>query len=103
HGRDIEDCRILAAMRMLGAVVEVQGAHLVAAERTARDHALDSLLDNALGEPALEDLSCRDLLEAAGIAGVLVIELLLELAAGKADFVGIDDDDMIAAIDVRSV
>ena len=64
-------------MRMLGAVVEVQGAHLVAAERAARDHALDGFFEHALGETTLEDLAGGDLLEAARIAGVLVIDLLL--------------------------
>ena len=51
----------LAAVRMLGAVVEVQGAHLVAAERAARDHALDGLFKDALGEAAFEDLARRSL------------------------------------------
>src|SRR5207237_256707 len=47
HRRDVEDLRILAAVRVLGAVVEVQRTHLIAAQRTARDHALDSLLKHA--------------------------------------------------------
>jgi hypothetical protein len=34
---------------------------------------------------------------------VLVIFLLLELAAREADLVGVDDDDMVAAIDMRRV
>src|SRR6185436_7996702 len=56
HRRDVEHFGVLAAVRMLGAVVEVQGAHLVAAKRTARDHALDCLLQDSLREAALENL-----------------------------------------------
>jgi hypothetical protein len=45
---------------------------------------------------------CRGhFLQAAGIAGVLVIDLVLQLAAGEAHLVRVDDDDMVAAIDVR--
>jgi hypothetical protein len=42
---------------MLGAGIEVKGAHLVAAERTARDHALDAFLKHTLGEAALQHLA----------------------------------------------
>src|SRR4051794_7465872 len=103
HRPDVEGLGILAAVRMLGAVVEMQSAHLVAAERAARDHALDRLLKHALGEAALEHLAGGDLLDPARIAGVLVIDLLLELAACEADLAGVDDHDMVAAIDVRRV
>jgi hypothetical protein len=93
--------RVLAGVRMLRAVVEVKRAHLVAAERAARDHALHRLLEHTLGETALEHLARSRLLQPAGVAGVLVIDLLVELAAGEADLVGVDHDDMVAAIDVR--
>ena len=36
-----------------------------------------------------------------GVAGVLVIDFLVELAAGELHLAGVDDDDMVAAIDVR--
>src|SRR4029453_4562923 len=101
HRRDVEQFGVLAAVRMLGAVVEVQGAHLVAAERTTRDHALHGLFQHALGEAALKHLARRHFLQAAGIAGVLVIKLVLQLAAGEAHLVGVDDDNIVAAIDVR--
>src|SRR4029078_4283948 len=91
HGRDIEDLRVLAAVRMLGAVVEMQSAHLIAAKRAARDHALNRLLKNALRETALEHLAGGDFLEAARIARVLVIDLLGELAGGERYLVGIAD------------
>ena len=68
--RDVERFGILAAVRMLGAVVEVKGAHLVAAQRPARDHPLDGLLEHPLREAALEHLAGGDALDSAGIAGV---------------------------------
>src|SRR6476469_5733702 len=79
HRRDVERLRVLAAVRMLGAVVEVKRAHLVAAERPARDHALNRFLKHALGEAALEHLARGDLLDAAGVTGVLVVDFLVEL------------------------
>ena len=64
-------------MRMLGARIDVQRTHLVAAKRTARDHAFDGFLKNALREAALELLARSDLLDASGIARVLVVDLLV--------------------------
>ena len=83
--------------------IDAQIAHLHAAERPARDHALDGLLDHALGETALEDLLRGALLDVADIAGVLVIDLLLALAAGQHRMRGVDDDDVVAAIDMGRV
>src|SRR4029079_8215690 len=73
HRRDVESFRALATVRMLGAGIEVKRAHLVAAQGTARDHALDRFFEHALGEAALEDLGRGRGLDAAGIAGVAVI------------------------------
>src|SRR4051794_26778844 len=103
HRRDVEDLRVLAAVRVLGAVVEMQSAHLVAPKRAARDHALHGLFQNALREAALEHFAGGHFLEPAWVARVLVIELLLQLAAGEADLVGVDHHYMVAAIDVRRV
>src|SRR4051794_35674563 len=101
HRRDVERLRVLAAVRMLGAVVEMKRAHLVAAERPARNHAFDRFLKHALGEAALEHLARGDLFNAAGETGVLVIDFVIELAAGEADLAGVDDDHMVAAVDMR--
>src|SRR4029453_2104569 len=72
-------------------------------ERTARDHALDRLLHHALGKTALEDLLGGTLLDAADEAGVLVVHLLVALATGEHDMRGVDDDDVVAAIDMRRI
>src|ERR1700752_5520155 len=90
-------------MRMLGAGIDAQIAHLDAAERTARDHALDRLFHYALGETALEDLFGGALLDAADEAGVLVVHLVVALLAGEHDMRGVDDDDVVTAIDMRCV
>ena len=83
--------------------IDAQVAELRAAERPTRQHALHGLLDDALGELALEDRAGRALLDAADEAGVVVIDLLLALAAGQHDLVGVDDDDIVAVVDVRGV
>ena len=86
---------------MLGAGIEMQSLHLLAAKRAARNHALHGLFQDALGKAAIQHLVGCHGLDPAGIAGVLVIGLLLQLVAGQADLVGIDDHDMVTAIDMR--
>ena len=43
------------------------------------------------------------LLQAAGVTGVGTVVLLLQLLAGEDGVLGVDDDDVIAAVNVRSV
>ena len=86
---------------MRGAGIDAQVRHLAAAQRTARDHALNGLFKHALGEAAIQHLGGGHFLDAAGVASVLVIGLLLQLVARQLDLAGVDHDDMIAAIDVR--
>src|SRR5690349_7976187 len=88
---------------MLGTLVDAQIAELLPAERAARQHALYRLLDHALREAALENGLGAALLNAADEVGVVVIDLLLALAAGEHHLVGIDDDDVVAVIDMRRV
>src|SRR4051794_16509958 len=88
-------------MRMLRTGVDAEAAHLLTAERAAGDHALDRLLDDALGEAAAQARAQALALDAARKAGVPVEDLLLVLAAGQADLLGVDDDDVVTAIDVR--
>src|SRR5947209_19632179 len=88
-------------MRMVRALVDPQVAELLPSEWPARQHALHRLLDDPLGELALEDHLGRTLLDAAGIAGVVVVDLLLALAAGEDYLLGVDDDDVVAIVDMR--
>ena len=66
---------------MLRTGIDTQISKLHATERPARDHALDRLLHDALGETPLENLPRSPFLDVTDIAGVLVIDLLLTLAA----------------------
>src|SRR5205823_5570626 len=97
HRSDVERHGALRGMRMLRALVDPQIAELDAAERSARQHALDRLLDDPLGKASFEDELGGALLDAADVACVVAIDLLLHLAAGQHHLLGIDDDDVVAA------
>src|SRR5437899_1659915 len=87
---------------MFGACIDAEILHLAAAKRAARYHALDGLLDDALGEAALEQLARGALLDAAGVASVPVVDLVGVLLASEHHLVGVDDDDVVAIVDMRS-
>ncbi|SIT52809.1 hypothetical protein BQ8794_10179 [Mesorhizobium prunaredense] len=97
----VERDGLLGDMRMFRACIDAEILHLATAERTTRDHAFDGLLDDTLGETALEQLARGALLDAARVAGVPVIDLVGEFLAGKHHLVGIDDDDVVAIVDMR--
>src|SRR5262245_59924813 len=88
---------------MLVTLVDLEGAHPLALQGAALQHALDRQLDSALGELAVENLARGGLLDAARVAGVAVVDLVRRLIAGEDDLLGIDDDDVVAAVDVRGV
>src|SRR4051812_22517992 len=88
---------------MIGTRIHLQVLHLPAAEGATRNHALDRLLEQALRVRRAEDLAPGPLLDAAGMAGVPVELLFLGLVAGQLHLAGIDDDDVVAVIDVRGV
>src|SRR5271156_1209526 len=98
--RDVEHGRRLRCVRVVRTFIDAQVAELLLAQRPARKHALDRLLDDALGELALEDRLGRPFLDAADIAAVAVIDLLVELAAGEHHLVRVDDDHVVAIVDV---
>src|ERR1700722_7364594 len=93
HLGDVERFRLLGFVRMLGSRIDAQITELNAAERPARDHALNGLLHHALGETALEDRLGGTLLDATDEAGVVVIDLVVALASGQHSMRRIDDDD----------
>src|SRR5450756_2252394 len=103
HRSDIERLGLLGLVRMLGAGVNPQIAELHAPERPARNQALDRLLDHALGKTALEDRPRGAFLYAADEAGAVVIDLVLTLAPGEHDMRRVDDDDVVAAIDMGRI
>ena len=94
--------RHLRGVRVVGTRVDLQlaphrFAHLRLGEHAAHgffDHAdrvlLAKILGALLAQPAFE-------------AAVIPVQLLFFLAAGEPDLRGVDDDDVIAGIDVRRV
>src|SRR4051812_44463129 len=88
HGGEIGHLRLLGAVRRLGTAVDAEIAHLLAAEGAAGEHALDGLLDHALGELALEDLAGGAVLDAAREAGMPVVALVGPLVAGQLHLLG---------------
>ncbi len=94
--------RLLRVVRMLGTLINLElGGHL-AAQLALRKHALDGLLEDRFGA-AGEQLGVALFTQAAGEAGVTAIQLLRTLHAGEVDLFGIDDDDVVAHIDVGGV
>src|SRR5207247_8390201 len=92
----------LRAMRMLGAGVDLQLRDLLPGEPVLREHALDGTPQDLLRAP-VELLAQRAAAQPAGIAGVPVVALLVELVAGDPDPFGVDDDDEVAAVDMLRV
>src|SRR3954462_15373988 len=103
EGADVEGLGLLGGVRVHGALVYAQAAEDLTEQGPARQHALDRLLDDALRETAVEDRLRRALLDSARIAGVAVVDLLLALAAREHHLFGVDDDDVVAAVDVGCV
>src|SRR5947207_5485759 len=88
-------------MLVLGARVHSEIGQLPTAERSAWEHALNRLLDYPLGIFSLHYLAGGAVFDAADIASVPVVDLVLELVARQQDLCRVDDDDVIAAIHMR--
>src|SRR3546814_1689512 len=99
---DIERRRLQRGMRMYATDVDLQLAELCVDQRARRQNALDGLLEHAIGM-GLQNLFERGRTDAARILGMPVVNLVLELVAGRLHLLGIDDDDVIARVDVRGV
>jgi hypothetical protein len=85
---------------VLCASVNLKITELCTAKRTARKHSLDCELDHVLRVP-ITKLSRGRALKATDIAGVAVVHLVVPLLTSERDFVSVDDDHVIAVIDVR--
>ena len=99
---DLEHFGVLRLVRMLRAGVDLELAELGAPELVVGEHAAHGVADDLLGAASLE-LGVRLALDAAGIARVVVVHLLLGLVAGHDDLLGVDDDDEVAGVDVGRV
>ena len=101
--RDGELFGVLRGVGVLATLVDLEIAHELALQWAALQHALDRLLQHALGEFALHDLARRLLFDTAGVTGVAVVDLVCVLVARENNLLGVDDDDVVAAVDVRGV
>src|ERR1700722_9898517 len=85
-GTDIQRRRLLRLMGMLGSGIDPQVGQLLTAQRTARQHALDSLFDHPLRMLASQDRALRQALDPARMTGVPIENAGLRLVAGQPDF-----------------
>src|ERR1700753_1423150 len=93
---------LLREGRMVFALVDLElGGHL-AAELGFGQHTFDGLLDDGFGATG-EEFDEGLFAEATGETGVAAIELLVRLEAGQHDLFGVDDNDVIAHVDVWGV
>lgn len=84
---------------MLGTLVAVQTGQSLSTDGVGRDHALDSVGHSQVAVLS-HQLAVLDLLQAANVLAVGDVELLLSLLAGQNCLVAVDDNDVIAAIDI---
>ena len=78
----------------------MQAGQSGAADGVLRQHALDGQLHGELGTLG-HDLVVLDFLEVANPTGVMVVGLLLQLLAGQDGLVNVDNDDIVAAVNIR--
>src|SRR5690606_2488259 len=101
HRSNIQLGRVLRFMGMLGAGIDAEILELHAGQRAARHHAANGVFKHALGETAFQDLTRGAVLDPAGMAGVPIEFVLIQLAAGELHLVGIDDNNIVAHVHMR--
>ena len=87
---------------MLGTGIHMQVAVEGSTQTVFRKHAADGVFKYALGVFG-ENLLRGGLALAAGISGIALVDLVGHLLAGEDNLLGIDDDDIVAAIHMRGV
>lgn len=87
---------------MLGAAVNFELFVHVGSQGVLGQHAFDSHFDNPFGVAFKHRFKGNDLL-AAGVTAVTLIFLGVSFVAREPDFVGIDDDDKVAGVNVRGI
>ena len=92
---------LLGSMIVLSSGIDLKLAEHCASERSLRQHALYSRLDDHL-RMSLDELIEGLVNDSAGEAGMMVIYLLLCLVAGQSDLCGVDDDDVVTYVYKRS-
>ena len=84
-------------MLVVCAFENAASGQLLATQSAVRQHTLNSQFH---GEVALlgHQGAILDFLQVADVAGVVLIQLLVQLVAGENGLIGVDDDDKIASI-----
>ena len=92
----------LGSVRVLVSTVDAHFGEDLAAEAVVRDHATDGEGEHLLRAAGSHALGAVTVLAAdeTGKTGILLVDFLF---AGEDGFLGIDDDDVVAIIDVGSV
>src|SRR4051794_7682141 len=91
---------LLGGVGVLGTAVDAEPLELLATERSLGQHAAHGQANHALGvagEQVLEGLRP----DPARVARVAVVGLVGELARADGQRRGVDDDDVVAAVEVR--
>src|SRR5690349_23719754 len=91
--------RPLGLMRMIRTGVDLELSQLLRAEPVVRQHPLHGAADDLL-RPPLQQVTERLLLEALRVAAVAGVDLALELVAGDRDAARVEDDDVVAGVEV---
>ena len=86
-------------MQVLSALVQVQAGQSGTAQGVLGQHALDSQLHSVVRAGIHHDTSLG-LLHVTDPAGDTIVLLLIQLLAGQDSLVGVDDDDVVAAVDI---
>ena len=96
---NIQSFGSLGSVRVLGTGVDLELLEKLGGQAVLRQHAFDCGGDDVFR------LLCQHLaqglfLQTAGMVGVLVIHLLVELLSGNLDLIGVDNDDEVAHVHV---
>ena len=102
HGQMSSGLGLLRRVRVRRARVALELLDHLVAERALGQHALDGLLERAAREARLH-LRERRRRDAARVARVAVVELVVGLVAGHAELVDVGHDDEVARVHVRRV
>ena len=99
---ELELLRLLSLMLMLRAAIYAQlGEHMVA-QRAGGQHATHGLFKGELGLGG-HQTAIGNFLDAARIAGMIVVLFLVQLRAGQLDLVAVDNDNMIACVNMGRI
>jgi hypothetical protein len=93
---------LLGGVRMFSTGVYKKFLEHLAAQAVFWQHPFYRSFDDGVGAAFEEGLGGLFLF-AAGVAGEIDVDLVIQLVTCKDDPVGIDDDDEVAAVDVRGI